>query len=132
MADYLVYADGNIKRFVVALAIITEEIGVPDNVIVGPENLPPFSVIYDAGLTINQQTQLANIISRVDNSITDYGQLGQIRSDIIAAKDVLTTFYNLPSPTQAQTLAAVKKIIEVLNLFLRIFIILLDYIRFNR
>lgn len=114
------------------VTLLTEEVREPSGYEYGGSPIraePPYTVVFSPDLTGPEQSKVDNILARLNAAKGDYEQLGQIRIDILAAKDALTTYYNLASPTQVQSVAAIKKIIEVLNLFLRLFLIILDYLR---
>ena len=87
----------------------------PSGVVYGADTSTPTALEFTPDLTAEQTTALAALYQRIEAARDDYAALDTYRNDLAA-------FLALASPTNAQTLAAVKTIIRVLR-------VLLDYLR---
>lgn len=89
----------------------------------------PDKVEINPALTPAQETRLNTLIARIQEAQSDTAQAEQIRADLLTYRESAEAYLALTSPTNAQSVAAIKALIRIAGLLARLVFILMDYRR---
>lgn len=79
-------------------------------------------------LTPEQEARLNTLIARIQAAQTDYAQVETLRADLLGYRDNAEAYLALTSPTNAQSVAAIKSLIRICGLIIRLLFLLIDFV----
>ena len=119
----------NIDRDILRAALA--DVGLtPSGIVFGNGTAePPTALEFEPDITPEQQAQVVTIYTRISSAQTDKAQAEQLRAGLLTYRESAEAYLALTSPTNAQSVAAIKALIRIAGLLARLVFILMDYRR---